>query len=312
MGAALFAATLFGVGTASADGLVAQASDLPPKERASLEQQIEAYRAKNPAAFEAVRNVNGYKPETYKKFRNPIPLVGRELRRLGEPALLPMLEALAFDVWERGDAADREWTALKVGMLEAVAHLHDGRSAPVVTAAFATAKETTVQSAAAEAVGALCRRDATMVTALAAALEGPKRLAAIDGLGQCRSPQAAQLLASELDSTTSAIEADRIARALGYLGSSWAWRALAKKEGQKGGAQIRREGLEARRIASEALVRGYLRFDGKVRGAHQVGLTMVQHPEVRAIAERHRSAAQASAFAQLERVVARIEKRAHR
>jgi len=304
LGAALLAGTLLSASPALADGLMARAEDIPAKERAELLQAIAEDKAQHPAIYDQVRNVSGYKPETYRKFRNPIPLVGRELRRFGKPALLPMLEALAVDVWARGDAKDNEWRALKVGMLEAVAHLRDTRAAEVVKISFAHAQHADVQRASAEAVGTLCAQDASMITTLGTALKGSKRLAAIDGLGQCRTTEAAQLLVAELHKTKDATEADRIAHALGRLGSSWAWRAIANKDKARG-----KEGLEIRRIASEALVDNFARFAGKARAAHQVGLTMVQYPGLRGIAEQRRAQIDPSVYAQLEKVVARVEKR---
>ena len=95
-----------------------------------------------------------------------------------------------------------------------------------------------------------------------------------------------------------------IARALGMLGSSWAWRAIETKEGKARG----KEGLEARRIATEALVDGFARFD-KARRGHLVGLSMVQYPGLRGIAEQRRGSIDPGAFAQLERIVERVEQR---
>ncbi|NUQ75543.1 MAG: FAD-dependent oxidoreductase [Polyangiaceae bacterium] len=101
-------------------GMAAEPVQIDASTRTSLAKDIEAAKAAHPEAFEAVKNVQGHKPEVYQKARNPIPVVGRELRRLGPSALLPMLEALAFEAPARGGATDQEWTALTVGMLEAV------------------------------------------------------------------------------------------------------------------------------------------------------------------------------------------------
>ena len=174
----------------------------------------------------------------------------------------------------------------------------------VVTAAFDNAQHVDVQSAAAKAVGSVCGKDASVLSTLSAALKTSKRLAAIDGLGECRIAGAAQTLADQLGKTKNAKEADRIARALGMLGSSWAWRAIENTEGKARG----KEGLEARRIATEALVDGFARFD-KARRGHLVGLSMVQYPGLRGIAEQRRGSIDPGAFAQLERIVERVEQR---
>ncbi|MCA9625149.1 MAG: hypothetical protein KC731_39265, partial [Myxococcales bacterium] len=62
VGAAFAAITLLGASTALADGLVASPAQLSQKERTALQQAIATDRAQNPAAYEAVRNVQGYKP----------------------------------------------------------------------------------------------------------------------------------------------------------------------------------------------------------------------------------------------------------
>jgi hypothetical protein len=301
--AALAATTLLSL-NASADGLVANPSDIAQSQRAKLQQEIATAKVQNPAVFEQIRNISGHKPETYKRFRNPIPLVGRELRRFGPAGLMPMLEALAFDMWERGDATDAEWLAVKVGMLEAVSVLHDARSQSVVEAAFANAKHAKVMSTAAEAVGALCMVNKAEVKVLQKALSTSKRSAAIVGLGNCRTVEAAQILATELDSAKTEAEADHIARALGTVSSSWAWRAMGTK------SQV--EGLNTRRIASEALVRSFVRFRTAGREGARVGITMAQHPDIRSIADLNRGAASHAVLGKLGRLVDRVEKRAKR
>ena len=294
--------------TASADGLVASAGELPDSARQQLEQAIGEHRAENPAIYQTVRNVRGYKPGFYKKQRNPIPLVGRELRRLGPEALLPMLEALAFDVWERDGATDAEWRALKVGMLEAVGAARDLRSAPVLQVAFTKDLHPDVLRAAAQSMGDIC--DDTSLSMLDAALSTSKRGAAIVGLGHCRTAAAAGLLTAQLDKTKSAAEAAPagqptlqrfIARALGFLSSSWAWRALGKSR--------HAEGLQVRRMASEALVRAFVRFDGRARTGARVGLTMAEHPDIRSIASLHRGAATTTVIKALDVVIHKVEKR---
>jgi hypothetical protein len=285
--------------SAAADGLMAAPSDLPEAARSKLEAQIADYKQKHPEVFDAVRNVKGIRPENYGKQRNPVPLAGRELRHLKKKALLPMLEALAFDAPVRGSLADHEWRALKVGMLEAVGVLRDRRARPVLFAAFDNAAHPVEQEAAGEAIGRLC--DDASLAKLDGALAGQKRNAAIAGLGQCRRVEAVQELADLLDAASDPTEAARIAEALGMLGSSWAWRAL--------GADRAAEGLEVRRIAAAALVRGFVRFGGEARKSHSEGLTMVELPELRTVAAVERAGADAAAEQELDELVARLEAR---
>ena len=115
------------------------------------------------------------------------------------------------------------------------------------------------------------------------------------GLGHCRTAAAAGLLTAQLDKTKSAAEADGIARALGFLSSSWAWRALGKSR--------HAEGLQVRRMASEALVRAFVRFDGRARTGARVGLTMAEHPDIRSIASLHRGAATTTVIKALDEVL---------
>jgi hypothetical protein len=296
---ALLGGVLF-ASTASADGVLVSADELPAKERDALAQAIAQHKASNPAIYDKVRNVEGYKPERYKKFRNPIPLVGRELRRLGPEALLPMLEALAFDVWDRNGATDVEWRALKVGLIEAVSVQRDLRSAAVFHAAFIKDLDAFVLESTAEGMGDLC--DDTSFTMLETALNNGKRAAAIEGLGHCRTVEAASLLAAQLDKSANAAEADRLSRALGFMSSSWAWRALGKSR--------HAEGLQVRRLASAALVRSYVRFDGVARMGAHVGLSMAQHPDLRSIVGLNRGTASKKVLKSLDVVVATVEKRA--
>jgi hypothetical protein len=305
-------------GSAIADGLVAKATDLSLAERTALQSQIDAHKLKHPAAFAAVRNVEGYKPEHYMKFRNPTPMVGRELRRLGRRALLPILEALAFDVWPRGAATTREWVALEIGMLEAVTALRDARSQAVLRAAFRNATDPSVSRAAAEGLGALCNAAdpssmqsssaslaAASLAKLSKALVGRRRAAAIAGLGECRRHGSATRLIAELDATASASDAATIARALGTLGSSWAWSAL--------GSQRKAEGSTIRAATADALVRAYVRIhDAAARAAIGDGLGMVAHSTTRALVRRHAGGADAATRRRLDALATRSERRARR
>ncbi len=302
MGAALTAAALLLSSPASADGLAAKTSDIPAAERAKLLAEIATFKQSNPAAFTEVHNVKGHLPEGYRNQRNPVPRVGRELRRLGKSALLPMLEALAIKEPPRRGARAHEWVALQVGMLEAVGHLRDVRSAAVLHAIFKGKQAHDVQRSAAEAMGQLC--DASSLELLRVSLSaGDKRTAAVHGLGQCRRLEAAKLLTTELAAVTSSGEAIVIARSLGRLGSSWAWRAK--------GPSWAAEGAKVRKLLATALVRSYLRFgDRDSRDAHRIGLTMVKHVDTRAIVASEASTADAATRKSLDVIAKRIEKRA--
>jgi len=252
---------------ARADGLVARAADLPAAERTKLQVAVAEQKRVDPKSFGAVRELKGYLPENYRQFRNPIPQVGPELRHLGKSALLPMLEALVLDAPALKGATVEERAAVIEGMLSEVGRLHDVRAAAALQAAFASSQPEPLLRTAGRALGRLC--DAGSRGVLKASLkDGARRLAALDGLGECRSAEAAKVLAAELDASTSKSDAASLARALGNLGSSWAWQAL--------GASRQAEGDEAREVAAAALVRNYARYDGDVRAAQRSALTMVE------------------------------------
>lgn len=295
------AVTMLFSATASADGLVAAPSQLSVDERSSLQAEIAAFKQANPQAFQRVRNLKGHLPENYTKLRNPIPFVSRELKNMGQPALLPMLEALAFDAPERNGATDQEWEAVKQGMLEAVGILRDARSSTVLQLAFQKDHVHSTQVTAGQALGRLC--DSGSLALLDASRSGAKRDAALAGLGMCRKTAAAEILVAELDAATSPDEAARIARSLGTLSSSWAWRALGKDRAA--------EGLNVRGMASMALLRAYVRFNqAHIRKDITKGITVVGHPDIRNLAASHRSQLDAAARAKLDNLVDRIEKRA--
>src|SRR4051812_6894554 len=113
---ALFAAT----GSAFADGVLIAPAALSAADRATLQKHIGEERVAHPQAFDAVKGVRGYRIDSYGKARNPRPHVVRELKALGAPALFPMLNELAIEAPPRDGATDDEWTALTVGLLEAV------------------------------------------------------------------------------------------------------------------------------------------------------------------------------------------------
>lgn len=290
------AATLVGLlaGSASGDGLVAGPRDLSIAERTVLTRQIDDLRAADPAIVDAVANVQGHRPAYYKELQNPVPMVGRELRRLGPDALLPMLDALVFDAPARDGATEAEYNALKIGLLDAVGRLRDPRAENALAAAF---RNTTgdVAVAAAEAVGRSCTDTAFGV--LETALGSDKQSAAIAGLGQCRRVEAAEALSRALDATSDPAEAELIATSLGRVASSWAWQSL--------GSAHQADGLKVRAIATQALVRSFSRFAGEARQASLRGLSSAGHPQLRKIV-----AQQGVTGTDIDRTIDTVEKRA--
>ncbi|MBI4956222.1 MAG: hypothetical protein HY908_29665 [Myxococcales bacterium] len=286
---------------ARADGLVAAPGDLAPAVRAELAREIAAARVREPAAFAAVAAVAGYRPESYRAFRNPAPTVTGELVALGRAALWPMLEELAFAARPRGSATDAEWEALAVGMLQAVGRLRDPRAAPVVRAAFrASRPDGRVAHFAARALGDACHGDEASRSLLAEALGGARRRAGVAGLGQCRGLPSARLLAAALEQTVDPEDAVQLAAALGAQGSSWAWRAL--------GAERQAEGEAVRAHLSAPLGAAFFRFAGEARNALARAIRMVDHPALAAALRARRAAADAPTLAEVDRLIAHLER----
>lgn len=288
---------------ALADGIATKSSQLPAAARAALKTQIDAYRAAHPEAFDAVKNVKGHTPEVYRQNRNPfLPSASRELRALGAPALLPMLEALAFDAPARGSLTDAEWDALAIGMLEAVGVLRDARSTPVLLAIFeAGATRPAVLSATARAMGRL-GGDAELASLTShTGLSDKLRAHAIEGLGHMRRVESAKHLATLLASPRDDADAEAIATALGTLGSSWAWKTL--------GPQAAAAGLAARAICAKALVPAFARTTGaSARTAMHDAILLVDHPTTVELLKTARSSKNPEAAKAIDALIVRVER----
>jgi hypothetical protein len=299
---ALLLTTAFASVPALADGLAAKESMLPDAARRSLRAEIAADRAKQPELYAAVRDVRGVRPEVYRRHQNPKPVADRELKALGSRALLPMLDALAFDAPPRGALTDEEQSVLASGMLEAVGVLRDARSGPVLRAVFE--KGTTderVRASAARAMGRLCTDAELAILIEHAQVAAPRRTAAVAGLGECKRLESARHLASLLGAATDAAWAETLATALGAVGSSWAWKAM--------GPASEAQGAAVREAATVALVAGFVRHTGATRARIGKSILMTEHPGTSELLARSRGAADADARAALDALDTRIVKR---
>ncbi|MBI3203777.1 MAG: hypothetical protein HYZ29_19715 [Myxococcales bacterium] len=290
--------------SALADGISIAPSALPNDARAKLENDIAAARVAQPKVFAAVKNVKGHRPEHYGKYRNPYPTATRELRGLGPAALLPMLDALAFQAPDRGKLTDAEWDALAIGMLEAVGVIKDARASSVVGAIFeASALRPGVRLAAARAAGRL-GGDAELALLTGHAKSGdPLELAAIHGLGEMMRLEAAKHVAQILGSTKDAKVAEAAATALGTLGSSWAWKSL--------GPKAQATGLEVRKVCASALAPRAVRGNAGQRVAASDALLMVEHPDTLDLIRAQRSIKGTDARA-VDGLIARVERQQKR
>lgn len=291
LGLLLGGALLTGAAAARADGLAAGTADLPAEAQRSLVKEASAHKAAHRSTWDAVRDVQGVKPEVYKTYRNPRPVAALELKRLGAEALLPMLSALALEA-PAVMLSEQEKEAYVIGLLEAAGALRDSRGAPVYKAVFeGKSKSTGVLRAAAEAMGKLCG-DADLAslkkhTASTDAL----RPHAIRGLSQCRRKEAAEHLASLLGAATDAASAEPIADALGLAASSWAWKAM----GSKSAAAAK----DVQSIAARALVGAFSKHKD-ARTTTTKALRLVESPDAAALITAARSAADAETRSALD------------
>lgn len=303
---AAFALVGFTTTEARADGLIARSHDLKSQDVAQLRARIAEQRKQAPESFEAIRNLQGIRPEVYGQRRNPKPEVGRELQHLGASALLPMLEALVLDAPVYQSMSEPERQALIEGMLSAVGRLRDPRASAALRSSFELSQPSWASHGIAAALGKLC--DAPSFGALAASLDVPaRRDAAVAGLGECRTLEAAKRLSAELEArstkATTPDETGRLASALGNLGSSWAWRAL--------GADRSEEAREVRATISTALVKAFPRVSARPRDSVRAALSMVQAEGLREIVLANRPA-DAAAARELDEVVRIVERRSKR
>ncbi len=234
---------------AFADGLAVKPAALKASVKSSLEADIASAKVSKKAVRDLVRNVQGVRPEVYKQAQNPVPEASRELSRLGDDALMPMLESLAFDASQR-ELAVNEREALTVGMLFAVGKIRDAKASPVLRAVFESqASSTAVAMEAAVALGKLCgdaERDALKAQL---AVGKPLRQAAVAGLAECRNAESVTLLAPIAKDTSSEIRIQAV-RSLGTVGASWAWRALGEAK--------QAEALTVRNAAAAALLDAFI------------------------------------------------------
>ncbi|MFO0564725.1 MAG: hypothetical protein U0263_03635 [Polyangiaceae bacterium] len=286
---------------AFADGISVSSGALSNDARTKLENDIAQAKVSMPKAFDAVKNVKGHRPEHYRKNRNPYPTVSRELRGLGAPALLPMLEALAFQAPARGSLTDAEWDALASGMLEAVGVLRDSRSGPVLKAIFESGSvRPQVRAAAARALGRL-GGDAEAALLISHAKRGDSaELDAVQGLGEMLRLDGAKHLAQVLATTKDPAVAEAAATALGTAGSSWAWRSL--------GPKAEATGLEVRKVCAAALADRFVASRGKARTAIAESVLIVDHPDTVAFLTQVRDKDRVA----VDALVARVERQRKR
>lgn len=291
--------------SAHADGLLTKPSALSAADRAALEHAIAADKVAHPEAFAAVAGVQGHLPAGYAHRQKPVPEVSRELEALGADALLPMLAAIAFETPAAPGNNDAEREALGVGLVRAVSHLRDARSAPVLRAVLQTSKpDALVARFAAEGLGAVCSTVGAADLIAHTAPSDPLRIAAIHGLGECRTLESAKHLASLVTPGLDAATARALGLALGRLASPGAWKAM--------GPSATKTGDAVRAVVADALFAGYVGNAGETRTMFHKGILIANPADAPTRIERARLGADAELGKNLDGLTRQLARKQRR
>jgi HEAT repeat protein len=291
--------SLVGLGNLRAEG-VADMRQLDAKQRGVLIEEIAKARARQPAAFAAIAKAPSLAIELDRNKRGRFAAVGPELRRLGRPALLPMLEMLALSGPRRADLNDSAWRALRVGLIEAVGTQREPIAQPVLNAILDGDSDYWVVRAAAEAIGRY-GDDASVKKLIALArAAGPKRDAVLSAIGNCRRRAVVEQLAEMLAAPANAAQAERVIDALGDAGNSWAWRT----------PNVAKYGEESavRGAAARALVAAFVKFDGRLRLRARRAILLVDHGSTPALIAAARVGAPPDTRAALDELAVKLAK----
>jgi len=289
-GLAIAFALLAASGDASAAGSAMEASELSAKVATDLRADIAKARADAPEHFRAVLHVTTRAKQIDEMSRMRGAPFTLQFKSMGNKALMPMLEQLAFDSKAARDLPETAASALKLGMIEAVGIIRDARSIPVMARLLERdVANMAVQRAATEALARLGTDDALHVIsdALTKAQKANPGGSALErtllsGMHDCRREAAARVLANRIDAKPDADTAKVIARSLGGVGNAWAWKTIAQTEM---GA--------TRALAAQKLVEIFVSYSGDVREQAAKSLLIVDDASTSSlIAKAKRGASQ--------------------
>lgn len=277
---------------ARADGLLLSPSALPEASRKSLADEIAQAKKKSPEAFEKVRRLAATVPTWDARKRGRIAPVSPVFKGIGADALWPMVELIAFDAPSQKEWKPSASLALALGLVEAASATRDVRLAPLWIAILdGRESRPELLRATVESLGKLETDQAAAKLIALSKTDGPKRDAALAGMGQCRRPAVARALSDALDARPDELTAKTLARALGDIGNAWAWKA------QK---DPRSEEAETRELAAKALLRAYLAYEGEARQAASNALLVVDAPVTPALISTAKKGANEKQLAALE------------
>lgn len=295
---------------ASAAGLAVDSSELAAKSRSSLKGDIDWARAETPELFRQVYDIAKHAGDLDAAARRPgVPLT-MHFKVLGNRALMPMLELLAFDAHAPSDLTPTAQSALRVGLVEAVGIVRDARAIPVLARIALRERDVETTRASADALGRIGTDEAfaALVTALesaeaagagGAAGAGAERInALLAGVGSARRVDGTKLLAKKLDAHPDAVTAKAIAKSLGTAGNAWAWTTLTNRTDE----------ATVRELAARALVKAYLGYAGEARSAAANAILVVDDAHTSAIIGEARRTASSDQAAALDELAAKLAK----
>ncbi|MCK6537827.1 MAG: HEAT repeat domain-containing protein [Polyangiaceae bacterium] len=284
-------------GTARADGIGVESRHLKAPERTALKAQVSKARHQNAAIFAKVAEAPKLAIEADQMKRGRAASITLPLRALGNDALFPMLEMLALDGPTRGTMPDSTWTTLRVGLIEAVGLIRDPRATAVLSAIVERETQFEVVYAAAEALGRIGDDASAKKLVRWARGNGPKRVAVMAALGECRRTVAATALA-KLANTSDETQLLIVIKSLGTVGNAWAWQTA---EISKSG-----EGAPVRAIAAQALMAAFMKSAGYTRAKAERALLVVDDPSTPALIAAARKNANADQTRALDALATRV------
>ena len=296
---AVAAAAATSSGSACAAGAVLSPSDVPAAARGQLESAIAQARKDDPRSFDDVAALRRRLPDLDARKRGDVVMVALPLEDMGQRALWPIVEELAFVAEPPGDLPPGAWRDWRVALIEALGLLHDVRTEPVVLALLAKRDaDVPLLRASVEAAGRLGTRAAIAKIVAQKPADPALRRAVLEGMGECHALACVQTLSGALavpqDRETTAL----VARALGRAASSWAWQTPA--------LAATGEGPAVRAAAAKALVSALPSSSGGSREALFRALGVVEDPSTAQLARDLRKKADPELARDLDKLLDRL------
>lgn len=277
--------------TAHADGIAVKTTHLKAKDRASLKAEIAKQKRANPKAFQQLQDAPKLAQEMEDNHRGRVGSITMQLAGLGDAALFPMLEMLAFDAPVRGKMSDGAWKVLKVGLIEAVGLIRDKRARPILNTILDRETDFDLERAAAEALARIGDDASAKKLVKLALTPGPKQAPVLSALGECRRTLAARALASLATVPDDAV-ALVVIKSLGTVGNAWAWGTpVIAASGEKD---------QVRSTAAKALIKAFVSHKDYVRHKAGTALLIVADPSTPTLIAAAKKNASADLVADLD------------